>query len=274
MIVSFISKKGGVGKTTSAVHVAAALAADGHRTLLVDLDSQASASLFLGVARSALAPSVADLMAGRCAAPAATRATGVAGLDLMTASADLVSVDVDYAARRDRELLLGRALAPLRERYEWIVLDSPPALTVLPVNALAASDFFVVPVVPQFLAFDGLDLLIATVRRLRERHGLKTRCLGFLLTMVDRRTRMARENIAALRARFGERIFAAEVPLNVRLAEAPARGRTVFDHAAEATGAIAYRLVAQELVARATPRDPGTEIRGQLTQFGSLNSLN
>lgn len=251
MIVAFVSKKGGVGKTTSAVNVATALARLGHRTLLVDLDSQASASLSLGVARADLAPSAHDLLLGKRPAGEIVRRTAIPNLDLVTASVDLVAADLDLAPLRDRELVLGRKLAPLRAGYEWILLDCPPALSVVPLNALAAADGYVVPVVPQILAYEGVELLLAAVDRLRYRFGIRLRLFGLLLTLVDGRTRLAKQTVRMLRERFGDRLFDAEVPLSTRLAEAPAWGRPLVESEPECPAALAYVAVARELLARA-----------------------
>lgn len=256
MIVSFVSKKGGVGKTTSSVSVAAALAFLGHRTLLVDLDSQASASLSFGVAREDLAPSAYDLLFGKLPPAAVIRPTGHPRLDLVTASVDLVSADVDLAPLRDRELALRRRVEPLREAYDWILFDCPPTLSVVPLNALAASDGFVVPVPPQPLATDGIELLLEAAERLRVRFGFGPRLFGLLPTIVDYRTRLARSTVAWMRERYGDRVFAAEVGINVRLAELPGVGRDIFDLDPAARGARAYLAVATELIQRARGETP------------------
>ncbi|HPA96619.1 MAG TPA: ParA family protein [Thermoanaerobaculia bacterium] len=257
MIVAFVSKKGGVGKTTSAVNVAAVLARLGHRTLLVDLDSQASASLSLGVARADLAPSAYDLLFAKRPAAEIVRRTATPNLDLVTASVDLVAADLDLAPLRDRELVLGRQLAPLRAAYEWILLDCPPALSVVPLSALAAADGCVVPVVPQPLAWEGVDLLLAAVSRLRERFGAGPRLLGLLLTMADSRTRLARETTRLLRERFGDRLFTAAVPVCTRLAEAPAWGRPLVEAEPESRAALAYAAAARELIDRSASGETG-----------------
>ena len=160
VITAVVSKKGGVGKTTTAVNLAAALADGGHRVLLVDLDSQASASLSLGVERGALAPSAADVLLWGTPVRQAIRPTGVAGLDLLTASSDLGSVDLELGPLRERELKLRRALEPVRDDYDFVFLDCAPSQSLLAVNALVAADAFLVPVAPQFLAVAGVDSLL------------------------------------------------------------------------------------------------------------------
>lgn len=251
VIVAIVGRKGGIGKTTSAVHLAGALALAGRRVLLVDLDPQASASRSLGVARHELAPSIHDVLFRDLPAAAAVRATGSAGLDLITASADLIHADLDLATARNREERLRQALEPLIDRYDWIFLDSPPALSTLTMSALVAADGYVIPSTAQPLAFDGVDLVVELAERLRRRFGRPAQFFGLLLTMVDRRNRATFTHVAELRMRYGLNVFDAEIPINVRLAEAPAAGATVFETSPRATGAHAYRLAAVELAERA-----------------------
>jgi len=250
VIIALISRKGGVGKTTTAVNLSAALARSGKRVLLVDLDSQASASLSLGVDRGALAPSVADVLAGGVAVTQTVRETATDGLHLITASVDLVHADADLARSRGREGRLRAALGPIAGAYDFIFLDCPPSLSLLPVNAVVASDAFLAPVVPQFLAASGITNLLAAAQRVAWDAGVRTRPLGVLLTMVDYRTRATRETIDMIRGELGTLVFAIEIRVNTRLAEAPRAGQTIFQFDPSATGAAAYQLLAEELLLR------------------------
>src|SRR6185295_6258124 len=165
MITAVISRKGGVGKTTTSVNLAAALALSGRRVLLVDLDSQASASLSLGVPREELAPSSADVLLGGFLASAAIRPTKVPGLDLITASVDLIHADLELGRYRSRESRLKGALAAVSPRYDLIFLDCPSSLSLVPINAIVAADAFVVPTMPHFLSLTGVTNLIAAAHR-------------------------------------------------------------------------------------------------------------
>jgi len=250
VIVAIVSRKGGVGKTTTAVSLAGAFALQGRRALVVDLDPQASASRSLGVERSELAPSLYDVLFRDLPVAGALRPTTRPGLDLLTASADLVHADLDLAPLRYREERLARALAPVADAYDWILLDCPPALGGLATNALVAADGFLVPCAPQPLAFDSVDVVFDSADRLRGRYGRPRRWLGLMLTMVDRRSRSSLAHVTELRLRYGLHVFDSEIPVNVRLAEAPASGRTIFDFDAKASGAHACRLAAVELADR------------------------
>jgi chromosome partitioning protein len=245
-----VSAKGGVGKTTTAVNLSAALAARGHTVLVVDLDCQASASLSLGLKRHQLVPSAADIMLRGDSAGSALRATKLQGLWVLPASADLASVEADLATTRTKERLLARALEPLRERFDHIVLDCPPGMGLLSRNALVAADAYLVPLVPHFLAVEGLENLVQAVARLDFRCQSRTHFLGVVPTMVDRRLRTVKQNLAAIRTTFGSAVFCVEVRTNARLAEAPGLGGTIFEHDPDSVGADCHRLLAEEFLMR------------------------
>ena len=264
MITAITSRKGGVSKTTTAVNLAAALAGIGKRVLLVDLDSQASASLSLGVPRSALFPCLADILFGSRPAADTIRSTATLGLDLITASTDLQSFDRTVANQPNREGILKRALEPILPRYDFVVLDCPPHQSQLSLNGLVASDNFIVPIVPHYLAATSLEPLLWATERLPAAYGVRPSLLGIVLTQVDYRTKAARTNVAGIREQFGDAVFAVEIRINVRLAEAPEAGQTIFEYDPKSTGARSYRLLAAEMLMRAQPRqraEPGREPR-------------
>lgn len=266
MITAVLNRKGGVGKTTTAVNIAAAVAALGYRVLLIDLDSQASTSLSLGVPRWALAPSSADVLLNSTPAVDAVRATRVMGLHLMTASTDLSSFDRELSILPNREGRLHSALRPIRGRYDYIFIDCPSVSSLAPLNALVAADYYLVPVVPHYLAIEGIRNLCASADRLLARLGVPTRLLGVILTMVDYRAKTTRENVGKLREEFGNSVFDVEIRTNIRLAEAPAVGKTIFEFDDSSTGADAYRLLADEFLLRVQEQEAsvgGMEIAQQ-----------
>lgn len=251
MITALISRKGGVGKTTTTVNLAAALAEQGQKVLLVDLDSQASASLSLGVRPENLSPSSADLLLRNTRASELIRPTSVENLHLITASVDLLDADAQLGAFRGRHLRLRPAMTAVAEYYDHVLLDCPAGLSVIPGNAIAAADAFIAPTTPHFLSISGLMNLIAAAERIAWDAGTRIRLLGILLTMVDYRTKLTRRSVDQIRGDHGRQVFAIEVRTNTRLAEAPEAGMSIFQYDSRAKGAEAYRLLADEYLLRA-----------------------
>jgi chromosome partitioning protein len=252
VVVALLNNKGGVGKTTSAVTIAAVLAEQHGPVLLVDLDSQASASLSLGIARSALSPSISHALLGGLPVARAIRASGITQLDLLTGSIDLASTDVALAEVPNRERFLRTALAGIRGSYKHVVIDTPPSLSLLIINALVAADAFVTPVVPQALALDGVTGLLESIERLTRRLRLDLRCAGILLTMLDRHgsPSASAEIIDQFRGVLRERVFHTEIPYDAAVADAPKFGRTILGHAPDSAAADAYRRATGELLER------------------------
>jgi chromosome partitioning protein len=254
MILALINTKGGVGKTTSAVSLAAALAERGHSTLLIDLDSQCSASLSLGLSREDCNPSSAHVMFGQLPAIDAVRSTDQEHLSIMPASIELASIDLTLASKPGREGYLARALAPIRSEFEYIILDCPPSLSLVPINALVAADAYVVPITPQYLSLEGLATLLDAVDSLRESMDTGATMLGLLLTLCDHganRSRTTKDVIGMIRTAYGKKVFDTEIPVTVRLGEAPGHGKTIFAYDNGSPGASAYRQLATEVIARA-----------------------
>jgi chromosome partitioning protein len=246
-IYALANQKGGVGKTTTAINLAACLAEAGERALVVDLDPQANATSGLG--ERANGTSSYDLLDG---APleGLARATRFANLDLVPAKADLAGAVVELARRGDGERYLAQSLAGARERYSYVFLDCPPSLGPLTVNALAAADRVLVPVQAEYYALEGLTQLVHSVNLVRARLNPKLAIGGLLLTMVDGRTRLAADVVAEVRRHFGALVFETTVPRSVRLAEAPSHGLPAIAYDRRSAGADAYWKVAMELVER------------------------
>ncbi|MEM7584804.1 MAG: ParA family protein [Acidobacteriota bacterium] len=248
MITAVISKKGGVGKTTTSVNLSAALAHAGQRVLLVDIDPNAGASMSLGVPRSELVPSSGDLLLRDKPAAALVRETRVENLHLITASVDLRGAEAELDKRPRKDTVLAPRLDPMRKVYDQVLIDCPSSIGLLTRNAITAADAFLVPATPQFLAVDGLEHLVDTASRVALSAGRRTGLLGILVTMADYRLRATRDVVADVRRRFGKQVFVVEVRTNVSLAEAPAYGQTVFQYKPNATGAKAYQLLAAEFL--------------------------
>jgi chromosome partitioning protein len=246
-VYAVTNQKGGVGKTTTAINVAACLAEAGERALVVDLDPQANATSGLG--ERANGSSSYDLLDG-VALERLARPTRFANLDLVPAKSELAGAVVELARRGDGERYLGRSLAGAREKYSFVFLDCPPSLGPLTVNALAAADRVLVPVQAEYYALEGLTQLVHSVNLVRARLNPKLALGGLLLTMVDGRTRLAADVTAEVRKHFGPLVFRTTVPRSVRLAEAPSHGLPAIAYDRRSAGADAYWKVAMELVER------------------------
>jgi chromosome partitioning protein len=246
-VFAVANQKGGVGKTTTAVNVAACLAEAGERSLVVDLDPQANATSGLGV--RANGSSSVDLLDGAPLRELAT-ATRFENLDLVPAKTELAGAAVELARRDDGERYLAEALAAANGAYSFVFVDCPPSLGPLTVNALAAADSVLVPLQAEYYALEGLAQLVRSVELIRSKLNPRLAIAGVILTMVDRRTRLAAEVDAEVRRHFGNLVFKATVPRSVRIAEAPSHGLPVTAYDRGSAGADAYWKVAMELVER------------------------
>ncbi len=246
-VYALANQKGGVGKTTTAINLAACLAEAGQRALVIDLDPQANATSGLGARANGV--SSYDLLDG---APLAelTTPTRFPNLDLVPAKPDLAGAVVELARRDDADRYLAEALAGATDGWDFVFLDCPPSLGPLTVNALAAADRVLVPVQAEYYALEGLAQLVESVDLIRVRLNPRLRIGGVLLTMVDGRTRLAAEVSDEVRRHFGELVFSTVVPRSVRLAEAPSHGLPVIAYDRRSPGADAYWKVAMELVDR------------------------
>ena len=249
-IVAVVNNKGGVGKTTSAVNLSAGIAAGKKKVLLVDLDAQGSASLSLGLTRGDLSPGSAEVILEGHPIREAIRPSSVKGLDILPGSMALASADLVLSAVAGREVVLKDALTPIRGDYDFTVLDCPPSLGLLTVNALTAADFFIVPVTPDYLSLEGLVNLLDAVERIKKGIGKAAGLLGILLTLADYRLNVTEEIGQMIRGYYGRLVFKAEIRGNVRLKEAPSFGKTIFDYDNGSAGAEAYRQLTKEVLKR------------------------
>ena len=254
-VLAIVNQKGGVGKTATAVNLAAALAEAGHATLIVDCDPQANATRSLDVSMDA--PTVYDALVGDAARPLAEviRATGIERLAIAPAAPGLAGAEVELVSVVGREARLREALAPLRARYAYVLVDCPPSLGLLSVNALVAADGVIVPVQCEYLALEGLGHLLNTLRLVRTRLNPGLAVTGLLMTMFDPRTNLSTQVVEEVGHHFPRERFNTVIPRSIRLGEAPSFGEPVLTYAPGSTGALAYRALASELVRRLARAD-------------------
>jgi chromosome partitioning protein len=249
-VIACANQKGGVGKTTTVVNLAAYLALDGHRVLVVDLDPQANATSGLGFDRSAPHSSIYPALVEGAHVLELTRQTPIDNLVLIPSARDLAGAEVELVSVADRERRLGRALAPAVEAFDYVLLDCPPAVGLLTVNALAAADAVLVPIQCEYYALEGLSQLLATIDLVRDHLNPGLRLAGVLLTMFDARTTLSGDVAREVRGYLGKSVFRTVIPRSVRLAEAPSHGRPVVRYSPESRGALAYQQLAAEVVER------------------------
>ncbi|MGB8259616.1 MAG: ParA family protein [Terracidiphilus sp.] len=258
-ILGIVNQKGGVGKTTTAINLAACLALEGLNILLVDCDPQANASSGLGFQRDDNRHSIYDALMGESPAEQIILPTEIDRLHLLPGSKNLTGANVELAGAEDRALRLRRALAPVQGKYDLVILDCPPALDLLTLNALAAADTLIVPMQAEYFALEGVSELISTLERVRAAFNPKLTIEGVLLTMYDDRTNLAQQVTETLREYFRERLFRTVIPRNVRLAEAPSHGKPVALYDARSRGTEAYFELAGEFMARNQMVPPGQQ---------------
>ncbi len=249
-MLAIVNQKGGVGKTTTAVNVSSALASLGHRVLLVDLDPQGNSTSGVGVPRADLRKSVYDVLIGGDPMFHIIRPTGVERLDIAPSDVRLAGAEVELVPKIAREMKLKNAIRAVREMYDVVIVDCPPSLGLLTVNALTAADGCLIPMQCEYYALEGISSLMTTIELVRRHIHPGLKITGVLLTMVDTRTRLSEQVASEVRRHFGGQVFDAVVPRSVRLAEAPSHGRPILSYAPESKGAVAYLSVAREMVVR------------------------
>ncbi len=248
VVFAVVNQKGGVGKTTTAVNLASYLALDGASVLLIDLDPQGNASSGLGVDRNLLERSVYDVIMEGSSVIESSISTDVSGLTLLPATIDLAGAEVELMPKIAREYYLRKAIDTVRMNYDFILIDAPPSLGLLTINALVSADALIIPIQTEFYALEGISQLIQTVDLVRLHLNPSLLIARVILTMVDNRTRLSQQVAADVRQYFGEQVSAHEIPRNVRLSEAPSHGKPISLYDPKSRGAEAYKKIAQEVL--------------------------
>jgi chromosome partitioning protein len=247
-IIAVLNQKGGVGKTTTTLNVGAYLAKAGKTVLIVDLDPQGNATSGLGLDKQSLDSTMYDVLFGEVEAAKIAKETNIDGLYILPSNPQLAAAEVDLATETRREFKLKTALAGLD--YDFVLIDCPPALGLLSLNALTASNFVLIPVQAEYYALEGLGQLLEIIQRVRTGLNSQLELLGVVITMHDSRTTLSEQVAAEVRKHFGDKLFSAVIPRNVRLAEAPSYGKTIIEHDKWSKGARAYKQLTKEISGR------------------------
>lgn len=247
-IISIANQKGGVGKTTSAINLAASLAVIEHPTLIIDIDPQSNTTSGLGIEQKNVSNSVYEVMVGGIDVKDAIRETELPYLDLVPSHINLVGAEIEMVDRNERERILLKAVDDIRDKYDFIIFDCPPSLGLLTINALTASNSVLIPVQCEYFALEGLGQLLNTIKIVRQHLNRELEIEGVLLTMYDTRTRLSNQVAEEVKRYFDDRVFSTIIARNIRLAEAPSFGKPAILYDASSVGAKNYLSLAREII--------------------------
>jgi len=247
-VISVVNQKGGVGKTTTAVNLAASLALSGEKILLIDTDPQGNSTSGLGISREELDKSLYEVVAGSCSLSDATVETIIEQLFIVPSSIDLLGAEIELVGREGREAILSKSIEDIRDVYRYILIDCPPSLGLLTLNALVASDSVIVPVQCEYYALEGLSMLTRTIQLIQSAYNRQLEIEGILLTMFDMRNNLAHQVATEVRRHFGQKVYQTIIPRNIALGEAPSHGKPVMLYDMKSRGSQSYLALAKEIL--------------------------
>lgn len=249
-VISIVNQKGGVGKTTTAVNLGAFLAKKRKKVLMIDLDPQGNATSGYGFDKTELENTVYDLLVNEEDISTVIASTSVKNVDMCPTNINLAGAEVELVSAISRETILRRAIEPVLDKYDYIIIDCPPSLGLLTINALAACEGVIVPIQGEYYALEGLTQLIDTINMIKKKLNPSIGILGVVITMHDRRTQLTKQVVEEVQKYFGDKVFNTFIPRNVRLAEAPSHGQTIDEYDAKSKGSLAYQALANEVIKR------------------------
>ncbi|MEZ3590686.1 MAG: AAA family ATPase [Muribaculaceae bacterium] len=253
-IIAVANQKGGVGKTTTTINLAASLASEGKKVLIIDADPQANATSGYGIDPKSMSSSIYECLVDEYPLDGSQVATCVEGLDLIGSRIDLAGAELELVNKPNRERVLSARLAAVTDKYDYILIDCSPSLGLITVNALTAADSVIIPVQAEYFALEGISKLLNTIRIIKSKLNPALEIEGFLLTMYDARLRLANQIYDELKGHFGDMVFNTVIPRNIRLSEAPSHGLPAILYDAESRGATSHLLLAKEIISRHTPK--------------------